>query len=61
MKNHAENVHQKLAPDTFLILLNNSKEPFTQEIILKMRDFEKGLSKSLKNVTFILSFEPSPF
>ena len=25
-KNHAENVHQKLAPDPLLILLNNSKE-----------------------------------
>ena len=24
-KNHAENVHQKLAPDPFLILLNNPK------------------------------------
>ena len=23
MENHAENVHQKLAPDPFLILLNN--------------------------------------
>ena len=27
MKNHAENVHQKLLPDTFLILVNNSKQP----------------------------------
>ena len=26
-KNHAENVHQKLAPDPFLILLNNPKRP----------------------------------
>ena len=25
-KNHAENVHQKLAPDPFLILPNNSKQ-----------------------------------
>ena len=24
-KNHAENVHQKTAPDPFLILLNNPK------------------------------------
>ena len=24
-KNHAENMHQKLAPDPFLILLNNPK------------------------------------
>ena len=26
-KNHAENVHQKLFPDPFLILLNNPKQP----------------------------------
>ena len=26
-KKHAENVHQKLAPDPFLILLNNPKQP----------------------------------
>ena len=26
-KNHAKNVHQKLAPDPFLILLNNQKKP----------------------------------
>ena len=25
-KNHAENVHQKLAPDSFLILPNNPKQ-----------------------------------
>ena len=25
-KNYAENVHQKLAPDPFLTLLNNSKQ-----------------------------------
>ena len=26
-KKHAENVHQKLEPDPFLILLNNPKRP----------------------------------
>ena len=26
-KNHAENLHQKLAPDLILILLNNPKQP----------------------------------
>ena len=28
---------------------------------LKIRRFEKGLSKSLTKVNFIFSFEPSPF
>ena len=27
MENHAENVHQKLAPDPYLIFLNNPKQP----------------------------------
>ena len=42
MENHAENVHQKLAPDLFLILLNNSKQilhagnPFENKKFWKM-------------------------
>ena len=32
-----------------------------QEILFKIRYFERGLSKSLKKVNFIFSFEPSPF
>ena len=32
-----------------------------QEIILKVRYFERRLSKSLKNGNFIFSFEPVPF
>ena len=31
-----------------------------QEIILKIKYFERGLSKSLEIVNFIVSFEPSP-
>ena len=27
MENHEENVHQKLVPESFLILLNNPKQP----------------------------------
>ena len=32
-----------------------------QEILLKIRYFDRGLLKSLKKVNFIFSFEPSPF
>ena len=32
-----------------------------QEILLKIRCFERGLSESLKKVNFIFSFEPVPF
>ena len=27
MENHAENMHQNLVPDAFLILVNNPKRP----------------------------------
>ena len=61
MENHAENVHQKLAPDPFLILLNNPKQPLHARKSLKTRHFEKGLSKSLKKFNFISSFKPNQF
>ena len=32
-----------------------------QEILLKIRCFQRGLSKSLKKVNFTFSFEHSPF
>ena len=53
-KNHTENVHQKLAPDPFLILLNNPKQPL-HEIPLKIRYSERGL------LTLVFFSEPSPF
>ena len=56
LKNHAENVHQKLAPGPFFILVNNPKQ-----ILLKIRYLERGLSKTLQKVNFIFSFKPIPF
>ena len=56
MKNHAENVHQKLVPGSFFILVNNPKK-----ILLKIRYLERGLSKTLQKVNFIFSFKPIPF
>ena len=50
-------MHQKLVPDPFLILVNNPK----QEIVLEIRYFERGLSKSLKKVNFIFFSNPVPF
>ena len=35
--------------------------PLFFSLAVKIRYFEKGLSKSLKKVNFIFSFEPSPF
>ena len=55
-KKHIENVHQTLVPGS-----NNSKQPFHEEILLKIRYFERELSKSVKEVNFIFSSKPIPF
>ena len=58
-----EKVHQKLDLDAFLILANKPKQPLHTKIKKKKKifNFVRGLSKSLKKVNFIFSFEPSPF
>ena len=33
MENHAENVHQELVPDPFIILVNNQNSPCMHEIL----------------------------
>ena len=59
-KNHAENLHQKLAPDPFLILLKNPNSHWMQ-IFLKIKYFERERSKSLKKVSFIFLSNPISF
>ena len=44
-KNHAENMHQKLAPDPFLILLNNPKQPLDARNSFKNKVFWKRIIK----------------
>ena len=39
MERSCLNVHQKLAPDPFLILLNNLKQPFHEKEPLKIKIF----------------------
>ena len=39
MDSHAENVHQKLVPDFFLILVNNAKQPLHTRSSLKNKIF----------------------
>ena len=52
-------MHQNLAPDPFLILLINPKQPLhTKKFFLKW-GFLKDYQKALKKLSF--SFEPSPF
>ena len=47
MENHAKNVHQKLAPDPFLILLNNPKQPLHARNSFKNKVFYKKIIKKL--------------
>ena len=43
--NHAENVDQKLAPDPFLILINNPKKPLHARNSFKSKVFLKRIIK----------------
>ena len=56
MENHAENVHQKLVPDPVLFWETAQNSHCMQEILLKTRYLERGLSKTFKTVHFIFSF-----
>ena len=61
MENHAENVHQKLVPHPFLILVNNPKQPLYARNYFENKVFWKRIMKTLKNVNFIFSSETSHF
>ena len=59
MEKPCKKLNQEMVTDPFLILVNNSH--CMQEILLKIRYFDRGLTKSHKKVNFIFSFKPSPF
>ena len=48
-------MHQKLVPDPFSILLNNSNQPLHARNVFKIRYSEKGFLKNLKKVNFFFS------
>ena len=52
---------QKPVRDLFLIFVKNPNNHSTQEIILKIRHFEKGLSKNHKKVNSIFFFSTQSF
>ena len=57
-----QNMFTKRQPrPLFNFAKKNKNSHCTQEILLKIKYFERGLSKSLEKVKFIFSFEPSPF
>ena len=61
MENHAENVHQRLVPDPFIILLNSPKQSLHARNSFENKIFVKRIIKKLKKVEFMFSFEASPF
>ena len=54
-------MHQKRVPDTFLILVDNPKEPLHARNFFKKRYFERELSKSLNKVVLFFLSKPDPF
>ena len=46
MKSHAENEHQKLVPEPFLVFLNNLKQPFYTRNSFKNKIFWTGIIKT---------------
>ena len=52
VKNHTENMQQKLVPDLFIILVNNPKQP------LHAKNY---FQKTLKKVTSFFLSNPVPF
>ena len=61
IEKYADNVHHKLIPDLYSILVKSSKfRQYMQEIFLK-RHLEREFSKILKKSHFIFVFEPGLF
>ena len=55
-------MHQKLVPDSFVILLNNPKQPLHARNSFRKKDILKeDYQKPFKMLTLFFSFKPSPF
>ena len=56
MENHAENVHQNLVPEPFLILVNNPKQPLHARNSFENMILKEYYQKALKKLTLFFSF-----
>ena len=54
MEKHAENVHQKLVPDPFLILVYNPKQPLHARNSFKSKILKEDYQKALKKLILSL-------
>ena len=54
-------MHHKLLPESFLILVNNLKQPLHTRNVLKIRYLDRRLLKSLKKVNFFFLSNPVSF
>ena len=61
MKQLCRNMHQKLAPDPYLILLNNPKQPLHARKSFKNKILKKDYQKGLKKLTLFFLSNPVPF
>ena len=61
MKNYAENVHQKLVPHPFFILVNNPKQPLHPRNSFKNKILKGDYQKPLKKLTLFFLSNPVPF
>ena len=61
MEYQIKNIFTEKSCRPLIILLNNPNSHCMQETILKVRYFERGLSKSHKKVTFFLLLSPVSF
>ena len=61
MEKHAGNVLQKLAPDPFLILLNNPKQSWHARNSFKNKVFWQDYQKAFKKLSLFFLSNPIPF
>ena len=60
-KNHAKNVHEKLVPGPFLILVNNPKQQLHARNFLEIKYVEEDYQKALRKLTLFFLSNPVHF
>ena len=61
MENHTENVHGRLVPDPFLILVNSPKQLLHAKNYFKNKIMKEDYQKALKKLTIFFLSNPVSF